>query len=368
MLLLGTQDESDSSTNALCIRNHESLVMKSAMVLFPGTKDQTWRWQTSNGDYGKFYLALSSEALGVRCRQYELHAECNKKCEALSRQLYELKTELERLRTGARLHSPPGGKPGCRFPTNHNGDCDFAARAREPCDDVYHTTHDIDYNGGSRTEPQILEDHLKADHPRLVKKVQSVNPLGSSCFQQESGRKGESTPDGEHGHLHPPGSTGSGTADSGSVRQHFQDRTPEFGGGSYVRGPAATATTTRKLVSNATNRMADNSQRPATAPKERTGGGGVSGGYKDGNSSGEGLGNRTHHGGGNGSYPASQGGSESRYAASGERDNPRYLPHDSLKSSGPTKKILPPSQRYNFYRYYGFAGQGAKTSRGWNPK
>ncbi|BBN10387.1 hypothetical protein MPTK1_5g03160 [Marchantia polymorpha subsp. ruderalis] len=155
------------------------------VVLFPGTKDQSWRWQTTNQDYGRFYLALSSEALGVHCRHNELHAECNKKCEALSRQLYELKSELERLRIGERIHSP---RQGCRSPSNHNGDCNFAARARVPCDDMFHTTHDIDYNGGCRTEPQILDDHLKADHPRLTRKVQPVNSLGTSCFQKESGR------------------------------------------------------------------------------------------------------------------------------------------------------------------------------------
>ncbi|KAL2610156.1 hypothetical protein R1flu_028729 [Riccia fluitans] len=324
------------------------------MTLFPGTKDQMWRWQTSNGDYGKFYLALSSEALGVRFRHNELHSECNRKCEALSRQLYELRTELERLRIGARLHGPPGGKPGCRSPTSHNGDCNYAARAREPCADVFHTTHDIHYNGGCRTEPQILEDHLKADHPRLVKKVQPVNPVGTSSFQQESGRKGESTPDGG--------------ADSRSERLHFDDRTPESGGGSYgsgvnqmSRSPRAHETRVqgyaaapRKLVPNATDKMADNTPRV----------------HKEGNTHGEGSSKRKHYDGigGSSSSGGAQGENESRYAASREREIPRYLPHDSLKSSGRGKKILPPSQRYNFYRYYGFAGQGAKTSRGWNPK
>ncbi|KAH9540514.1 hypothetical protein CY35_14G009500 [Sphagnum magellanicum] len=31
-------------------------------------------------------------------------------------------------------------------------------------------------------------------------------------------------------------------------------------------------------------------------------------------------------------------------------------------------RIAPPSQRYGFYKQYGFAGQGAKTSHGWHDK
>ncbi|BBN10386.1 hypothetical protein MPTK1_5g03150 [Marchantia polymorpha subsp. ruderalis] len=103
---------------------------------------------------------------------------------------------------------------------------------------------------------------------------------------------------------------------------------------------------------------------PAAAAVGGNDGGGVA---KQGGVAGEGLVSR-NQGGGGGSYPASQGGSEPRYAASRDRDIAVHSPHASLKAGGAQKKILPPSQRYNFYRYFGFAGQGAKTSRGWNPK
>ncbi|KAH8956055.1 hypothetical protein BDL97_07G018200 [Sphagnum fallax] len=33
-----------------------------------------------------------------------------------------------------------------------------------------------------------------------------------------------------------------------------------------------------------------------------------------------------------------------------------------------SRSSVPASQRYNFYRQYGFAGQGAKTSNGWHMK
>ncbi|CAM6089104.1 unnamed protein product [Calypogeia fissa] len=324
------------------------------VVLFPGTKDQGWRWQTSNNDYGKFYLSLSREALGQKCRADGLHSECNRKCEQLARQLCELKSELDRLRVGSRCASPRD-RDGCRDPPHHNGDCLFSERARMPCDDMFHTTHDIEYNGGRRTEPQVLEDHLRADHPRLVKKVPPLNPVAVSSFDgvPEQGR----------------GAQGGGAQGGGAPQS---ERGPRFGRG--------------KVSKYWTHGGGGNVQihsAPGTANSDgmnmyRNGGGSAgSGGYGGG---GEPTvpGVNEYQGGDSGGPASPRGaGAKINYPVARKPLTPRF-PHGKGgtdaggsgggRNDGSREKILPPSQRYNFYRYYGFAGQGAKTSRGWNPK
>ncbi|CAK9219436.1 unnamed protein product [Sphagnum troendelagicum] len=44
---------------------------------------------------------------------------------------------------------------------------------------------------------------------------------------------------------------------------------------------------------------------------------------------------------------------------------PRYDARPVSSAPSTSTRTLAPSERYNFYRFYGYAGQGAKTSNGW---
>lgn len=250
-------------------------------------------------------------------------------------------------------------------------------------------------------ETAVDRGHTEARHPPPSGSYQSEATYSSSQVKQEY--NSSRTPDSAGGGSYAEGSAGgisasasevvvAGAGRAGAGGGHPVKDSPSRGvrvkdsprGGQRVREspravprvrasprardtPRDTAsdggptTTSRRIVANVAK--APKAIRSATAPKERmsagagpaaaaVGGNDGGGVAKQGGVAGEGLVSR-NQGGGGGSYPASQGGSEPRYAASRDRDIAVHSPHASLKAGGAQKKILPPSQRYNFYRYFG---------------
>lgn len=60
------------------------------------------------------------------------------------------------------------------------GNCTCPAKPGPPSDDMYVTEMMNQYNGrGDRHDPQMLIDHIKQDHPHLVKRVRPKLPLSA---------------------------------------------------------------------------------------------------------------------------------------------------------------------------------------------
>ncbi|KAG0555472.1 hypothetical protein KC19_12G171600 [Ceratodon purpureus] len=251
-----------------------------------------WRWQTSNSEYGKFYVSIHREF--VKCQ--EVHKDCSKQCENLSNELQLAKCQLEKLKIscGRTLCNPDGNQVmSCsKLPTSPKlGKCDCPGKPGPPSSDMYVTEMMNQFNGAQRHDPQMLMDHIKDDHPHLVKRVRPKLPLSALKIGRNYQGGGENDND-DAGCC--PGKLGCGLGS----RPGSGSQTPRS-----ARGPGGSGK--RKT-----------SPRPRSAPKKQKGA--------------------------------------------------IYEAVSDLKHTAGGGVNLPPSQRYDFYRYFGYAGQGAKTSKGWH--
>lgn len=71
----------------------------------------------------------------------------------------------------------PGGTNCSPRPNSPKlGKCDCPGKPGPPNPDPYVSVAMNEFNGGKRHDPQFLEDHIKAKHPRLVKRLQPKLP------------------------------------------------------------------------------------------------------------------------------------------------------------------------------------------------
>ncbi|KAG0572326.1 hypothetical protein KC19_VG085300 [Ceratodon purpureus] len=60
------------------------------------------------------------------------------------------------------------------------GECDCKNKPWKACRNPFRTVHGIEYSGGQLHDPQFLDEHIKASHPRLVKRLQPKLPCSTS--------------------------------------------------------------------------------------------------------------------------------------------------------------------------------------------
>ncbi|KAH9567802.1 hypothetical protein CY35_03G045000 [Sphagnum magellanicum] len=128
-----------------------------ALLLRP-SRDQSWKWKTSSNEIGKFNLIQNREAL----KREELHKACSRKNEELSNALRDAKATLEMFKLGS----------GTFFGSPRLGICDCVNKPCAPCNNPFRTTSELEYNGARRPNYRLLDDHVKSEHPRLVKRLQ----------------------------------------------------------------------------------------------------------------------------------------------------------------------------------------------------
>ncbi|CAK9270143.1 unnamed protein product [Sphagnum jensenii] len=154
-----------------------------ALLLCP-SRDQSWRWKTSSNEIGKFNLIQHREAL----KREELHKACSRKNEELSNALRDAKATLEMFKLGyysknciAHWGGAGAGDDhqqgkcslaGTFFGSPRLGICDCINKPHAPCNNPFRTTSELEYNGARRPEYRLLDDHVKSEHPRLVKRLQ----------------------------------------------------------------------------------------------------------------------------------------------------------------------------------------------------
>jgi hypothetical protein len=61
---------------------------------------------------------------------------------------------------------------GSFFGSPRLGICDCINKPCRPCNNPFRTTSELEYNGARRPDYQLLDDHVKSEHPRLVKRLQ----------------------------------------------------------------------------------------------------------------------------------------------------------------------------------------------------
>jgi hypothetical protein len=57
-------------------------------------RQKEWQWQTTNSEYGKFYVKLHKEAMEAAV----VHKDCEQKCNELFAELKVCKAQLEMMR------------------------------------------------------------------------------------------------------------------------------------------------------------------------------------------------------------------------------------------------------------------------------
>ncbi|KAG0602022.1 hypothetical protein M758_11G155400 [Ceratodon purpureus] len=237
------------------------------VMLFPDTADRSSRYGTTNASYGNFYGTVIREV--NRLNDFDWHHECNKQGARLVDELEEAKAALQMVdwqyaRAGEGQFAPRGA---CCLKER------MAPHSRCQCDHRTPGCYENPYKLGSEVaepdcgqsrEPEFLEDHVRAYHPRLAPKLQVLPKCCSSRLNRCDLRTG-----------------------SVLVR-------PVGSGGGFGVGLQA------------------------------------------------GLHGRGH------------------------RKPKKML--QSCSAGPPPLPMLLASQRYGYYRYYGAAGQGAKTSADWQPR
>ncbi|XP_024358064.1 uncharacterized protein [Physcomitrium patens] len=262
-------------------------------------RKDSWRWQTSNSEYGKFYVFVNREVSKNR----EAHKDCFKKVENLADELKLAKAQLEKLMIscGRSFSRPEGDRAmSCsstaRSPSQ--GRCECLTKPGPPTESMYVTEHMNQYNGALRHDPQPLMDHIKEEHPQLVKRV--APKLPTSAIRRVIDSPDNADFDEDAGCC--PGKMGCG------LGSRWKSRSGSLSPGdrsSPRRGDSAAYAGKRKM------------QWRQSPPQKKAKG------------------------------AKSEAASDLKHTAAGGIN-------------------LPPSQRYNFYRQYGYAGQGAKTSKGWH--
>ncbi|CAK9863800.1 unnamed protein product [Sphagnum jensenii] len=124
-----------------------TLFLTTAMVAEPcWQKNQILRWQTSNSEYGRFYIKMNKADV----KQAIVHKDCERKCDELGSELQDCKAQINTMKLTDTHCSTTNDGPFVSVATN-------------------------DFNGGKQHEPQMFEEHLKSVHPRLVKRVEPKN-------------------------------------------------------------------------------------------------------------------------------------------------------------------------------------------------
>lgn len=260
-----------------------------------GPRKDSWRWQTSNSEYGKFYVSIHREF----AKSQEVHKDCSTKCDNLNKELKVAKCQLEKLKIqcGRSFCNPEGNQVNscAALPTSPKlGKCACPSKPGPPSSDMYVTEMMNQYNGAQRHDPQMLLDHIKEDHPHLVKRVSPKLPLS----KLKTGRNPQ--------------------------------------GGSDIDDDEDAGCCPGKISCGGGSRSGSGSQSP-------------------------GSGRSRGHGGGGKRKATQKSGSAPKKAKGVIYEGVSDLKHTAAGGANP-----PPTQRYNFYRYFGYAGQGAKTSKGWH--
>ncbi|XP_024377801.1 uncharacterized protein [Physcomitrium patens] len=144
--------------------------------------DHSWRWKTSSEAYGNHWSQVGKE---VHKENY-IHQRCAEKLCALANELYDTRACLELARvSGAkvpRLRSAGAPYDSGRYFAGSPkiGDCDCKNKPSLGCGNPFRTVNEREYNGGHRHHRQLLDDHIKMCHPRLVKRLQPKLPLSST--------------------------------------------------------------------------------------------------------------------------------------------------------------------------------------------
>ncbi|KAH8940918.1 hypothetical protein BDL97_14G010400 [Sphagnum fallax] len=124
-----------------------TLFLTTVMVAEPcWQKNQVLRWQTSNSEYGRFYIKMNKADV----KQAIVHKDCERKCDELGSELQDCKAQINTMKLTDTHCSTTNDGPFVSVATN-------------------------DFNGGKQHEPQMFEEHLKSVHPRLVKRVEPKN-------------------------------------------------------------------------------------------------------------------------------------------------------------------------------------------------
>jgi hypothetical protein len=72
-----------------------TLFLTTAMVAEPcWQKNQVLQWQTSNSEYGRFYVKMNK----VDVKQAIVHKDCEKKCDELSSELQDCKAQINTMK------------------------------------------------------------------------------------------------------------------------------------------------------------------------------------------------------------------------------------------------------------------------------
>ncbi|XP_073385515.1 uncharacterized protein [Physcomitrium patens] len=140
-------------------------------------------WKTTNSSYGNFYVPVHREVR--KPPEPVAHDACNKKADALGKELCEIKSKVECLtqrcgnklysewppKTGEKEHTcfilPPTGGVNRSMFSPKIGLCACPENPGPPNANPYETECRTEYNGAKKNDAQFLEEHIKTEHPRL---------------------------------------------------------------------------------------------------------------------------------------------------------------------------------------------------------
>ncbi|XP_024357714.1 uncharacterized protein [Physcomitrium patens] len=273
-------------------------------------------WKTTNSSYGNFYVPVHREVR--KPPEPVAHDACNKKADALGKELCEIKSKVECLtqrcgnklysewppKTGEKEHTcfilPPTGGVNRSMFSPKIGLCACPENPGPPNANPYETECRTEYNGAKKNDAQFLEEHIKTEHPRLVKHLHPCLPFSAPC----------------------------------AVGDHFPSPIDDYKQSGSKSG-------SRSSERHRQCKMIGLYKR---SNKEYH----LNYGHEQGNS------NRKHHNDNN--FQIRIMGNNNNYNPSRPINKPHLKPRPAY------------DQCYNYYRYYGYAGKGAKTSKGWQPK
>ncbi|KAG0555519.1 hypothetical protein KC19_12G174900 [Ceratodon purpureus] len=157
------------------------------VVVQPACCNQA-RWTTTNSEYGDFYVSIHKEV--KREPEPVVHKECTKKADVLGKELSDVKAQLECLKQ--RCQRDPCPKTGFVFPPGSTidpnlfspkiGKCHCPSGPGPPNSNPYISVCKNEFNGAKKHDPQFLEQHIKTEHPRLVKRVHPPKPYSAPCI------------------------------------------------------------------------------------------------------------------------------------------------------------------------------------------
>ncbi|XP_024382603.1 uncharacterized protein [Physcomitrium patens] len=264
-------------------------------------KPDSWRWETSNSEYGKFYVTFHKAVENV----HELPKEiCTKKCEALRKELQEARAQLEKLQISCD-HSLaiPVACQTSPTPLKLEDCCDSVTNPVPLSKKVVVTqpSHELKTHG---PQPQLEHTKGHSHQAKCVKQKLALRPL---AFPRKVGR---------------------------NYQAEYHDENNED------MEDCKAPTTRNKLGCELICKESGMESRSSSR-----------GSSKD----------RVLDTAGKRKIVLKQGGL------------PKKQKGVAIKSTGSDLKQtaagggkIPLTQRYNFYRNYGYAGQGAKTSKGWH--